>query len=184
MKTKSTHLMKGLLISLLLIIVGLIQFSLDDYKNQMYGWIDRILIIVGIMISCVLYSKEQNETVNFKKIFGYGFKTTALVIIIMIAYQILFVYVIDPNLKDKIVAISVEEMQKNNMPNDQIDVSIGYIKNFFIPGMIAGTIFGNLYLGVIGSLIGAAISKKNKIIDNTISTENKNEPLYSETNNV
>jgi hypothetical protein len=59
------------------------------------------------------------------------------------------------------------EVARTQMESDgklseaQIDQAIGMTQKFFIPFAIGGVVIGYLILGAIGSLIGAAIAKKN-----------------------
>jgi hypothetical protein len=53
-------------------------------------------------------------------------------------------------------------MAKNpKMTDEMIDQAITMTKKLFLPFAIAGAIFGTGFLGAIGSLIGAAVAKKN-----------------------
>jgi hypothetical protein len=44
-----------------------------------------------------------------------------------------------------------------------IEQGIAMTKKLFLPFAIAGAIFGTGFLGAIGSLIGAAVAKKNPV---------------------
>ena len=182
MEKKSTHLIKGLLISLVLIILSLIQFILKDYSNNsIFSWLSPLLLFIGIIYSCLSYAKEENFNIKFGKIFGYGFKTVALITIIIIIYQIIFVYLIYPGLKDKIIENTIIDMTKKNLTSEQIDQSVAFIKRLFMPFMFAGIIFGNLFIGCIASLIGAGFAKKNPVspFDEFVDTKVEN-PQESE----
>lgn len=55
-------------------------------------------------------------------------------------------------------------MEKNPQLNsEQIDTGINITRKFFIPFAIAGALFGTAFVGLIGSLIGAAIARKNPV---------------------
>jgi hypothetical protein len=41
-----------------------------------------------------------------------------------------------------------------------VDQALGFTRRFFWPFLIAGTLVSNLLVGAIGSLIGAALTKK------------------------
>jgi hypothetical protein len=52
-------------------------------------------------------------------------------------------------------------MEGKNMSDDQIEQGIAFTKKFFTPLAIGGVLVSFLIMGVIGSLIGAAVAKKN-----------------------
>ena len=47
------------------------------------------------------------------------------------------------------------------MTDELIEQAIGMTKKYFIPFALGGNIIGTGVLGAIGSLIGAAVAKKN-----------------------
>ena len=51
--------------------------------------------------------------------------------------------------------------EKKNLTTEQIDQAMGLMQKFFIPFAIGGALFVYLLVGLISSLIGAAIAKKN-----------------------
>ena len=65
---------------------------------------------------------------------------------------------------DKIIEMSRVEMAKNpKLTDEMIEQGIAMTKKLFLPFAIAGAIFGTGFLGAIGSLIGAAVAKKNPV---------------------
>ena len=168
MKNKSTYIFKGLIISLILIVMSLIeQFAVSITKSYTglplaIGGLANLLFFIGIIYSCLSYSKEQNNNVRFGKIFGYGFKLTVLITIIMFAYQAIFSYLMYLNIKDKIIEKGITEMSKKIFTNEQ------FFQMFF------PEIFGKLFLGCIASLIGAGFAKKNRKVPFEKPVENTN----------
>jgi hypothetical protein len=63
---------------------------------------------------------------------------------------------------DKMIELSRKEMIKNpKMTDEMIEQAMTMTKKFFIPFALGGAIIGTGILGAIGSLIGAAVAKKN-----------------------
>jgi hypothetical protein len=155
---------KGLIIGLVLVVLSLATYFLitDISKQQSYGWISYILIIGGAIWACLSYAKDMNGDVTFGNVFSHGFKTTAVFTIIVLLYTILATTVLFPEMKDKVLEAARTQMEKDNQLNEtQIDQAISMTSKFFVPFAIGGVIIGYLLLGAIGSLIGAAIAKKN-----------------------
>jgi hypothetical protein len=57
--------------------------------------------------------------------------------------------------------VASENMAKKGMTQEQINMGISMYKKFFTVSAIGGTLVIDLIIGVIASLIGAAIAKKN-----------------------
>ena len=94
--------------------------------------------------------------------FSHGFKTTAVFTIILVVYTALAFTVIFPELKDKMLEVTRAQMEKDGkLSSAEIDRALSMSSKFFLPFAIAGLLIFSLILGAIGSLIGAAVAKKN-----------------------
>jgi hypothetical protein len=52
---------------------------------------------------------------------------------------------------------------KGTLSQDNIDTALAMTRKLFMPFAIAGVIIGTLLIGAIGSVLGAAFTKKNKV---------------------
>jgi len=59
--------------------------------------------------------------------------------------------------------MQVEQMEKAGIDEDKMEQAQKLFDKFFWVGVIGGAIIGNLVLGCIGSLLGGAFAKKNKV---------------------
>lgn len=162
METKVTSpALKGTLIALVLIVIGLATYFTGQTQNKAVGSIGMILYLVAIAYSTILYAKQKNGNVTFGNAFADGFKTSAAATALFVVYTFLAFKFIMPDVVD----ISMEEARKNmvekKMSQEQIDAAIAMTQKFFIPFAIGGALFVYLIVGLIASLIGAAIAKKN-----------------------
>jgi NADH:ubiquinone oxidoreductase subunit 6 (subunit J) len=158
----STPVQKGLIISLILIVFGLALYFTNQYMNKGLSYLQYLILIIGIIWSCNVYAKQMNGNVTFGNVFAHGFKTTAFVAALMAVYTFVAVKFLFPEMVDKIMDATREEMQKNDQLNEeQISQSLEMIRKFFLPFAIGGIIFFFALVGAISSLIGAAIAKKN-----------------------
>jgi hypothetical protein len=88
-------------------------------------------------------------------------KVSALVTIIILVYSIVY-FQIFPDTKEMIFDKMREEMIKQGQVSDeQIDQSVTFMRKYFNVFFIGGGIFMTMIMGLIGSLIGAAVAKKN-----------------------
>lgn len=162
METKvTTPALKGTLIALVLIVFGLAIYFTGQTQNKALSSIGLVLYAVAIAYSAIYYAKQKNGNVTFGNAFADGFKTAAAATALFVVYTFLAFKFIMPDIID----LSMEEARKNmvekKMSQDQIDQAINMTQKFFIPFAIGGALFIYLLVGVIASLIGAAIAKKN-----------------------
>lgn len=159
-KKVTTHFTKGLIIGLIMVAIGLVFQVLDIYERWVQ-WATMGLYLVAIIWACVSYANDMEGNITFGKVFGHGFKTAAIVALIAIA-AFAITYFIMPEIKDKAIEKAREEMAKNpQMTDEMVDQAIGMTDKFFFLFGVVGSLFAYAFMGVIGSLIGAGVAKKN-----------------------
>jgi len=153
--------LKGVIISLILIVFSLIIQFLHLTKNKGFSSIQFIILVGGLIWSAVSFSKQMNGNVTFGNLFTHAFKTAAAVTAIMVIYAIISIKFISPETVDVALNEARTGMEGKNMSDDQIDQALSFTRKFFIPLTAGGILLSFLIMGVIGALIGAAVSKKN-----------------------
>lgn len=154
--------MKGLIISLVLIILNLALYFTGQAQNRALGLIGLCLLIIGIIFACTTFAKDMHGNITFGNVFAHGFKTTAATAVIMIVYTILAFKVLFPDMQEQIMAQAREDMEKKGtLSDEQITQALNMSRKFFLVFAIGGTIIMYAIIGAIGSLIGAAVAKKN-----------------------
>lgn len=155
----------GLVISLLLIILSLVTYFTHQMGNSKLGSISYVIIIVGIIISCIQYAKQMQGNVTFGNVFAHGFKTTCVVIVIQVLYFVLATKLLFPDMVDISLEAArqsmMEKIAKGNMTQEQADAALDMSRKNFMTLAIMATILGLGIIGAIASLIGAAAAKKN-----------------------
>lgn len=165
-QTPTSNVTKGIIIALIIMVLHIITFfsgfSID-------GWTQYVIyavFIAGIIASCIIYGKQMNGNVTFGNTFAHGFKVTAVVAVLMVAFFLLFTAVF-PEVKEKMLETVKEKMSTDpRLTQDKIDQAMENSQKSFTVFMIAGTLFGNIFIGLLASLIGAAVTKRNP--DSTI----------------
>lgn len=152
---------KGLVIGLVMIVITLgITFSGMAFDSTL-RWLTYIVFIVGVVIAIKQYGQQINYNSTFGNYFAHGFKISALVTIIMIAYSVLFIAMF-PEFKEQALEEAKKQMQANkNVSAESMEKGIDITKRFFMIAMIGGILFFYLVTGAIASLIGAAVTKKD-----------------------
>lgn len=159
-KKITTHIAKGLIIGLAMVAIGL-AFQIFDIYESWIQWLVLALYCVAIIWACTSFAKEMDGDVTFGKVFGHGFRTAAIVTLIAIAAFAL-TYLIMPEMKDKAMEKAREEMAKNpQMSEETIEKALEWTGQNFVLFGIIGSLFSYAFFGVIASLLGGAVAKKN-----------------------
>jgi|KBSMisStaDraftv2_1062788.scaffolds.fasta_scaffold46330_2 Protein of unknown function (DUF4199) len=159
----TSPVLKGVIITLLLIVLGLIVYFANQMENSAIQYIQYAILCIGIIWSCVSYAKQLNGNVTFGNVFAHGFKTTAVVIVLLAIYTFISVKFLFPDIVDKSMEIAKKKMESSgrSMSDEQIQQSLDMVRKFFIPFLLGGLIVMFAIFGAISSLIGAAVAKKN-----------------------
>jgi uncharacterized membrane protein (DUF485 family) len=152
---------KGFIIGLLMIVLTLgITFAGLAFNNSV-KWLTYLVFIAGVVIAVRQYGKEIDYNSSFGNYFAHGFKISALVTIMMIAYSVIYISLF-PEFKELALDEARKQMQSNkNISEEGMEKGIEMTKRFFMIGMIGGILLFYLITGAIASLIGAAITKKD-----------------------
>ena len=162
-KQITSHILKGAILGGISILFSIIIYVFNLYTTQWLSFLSYAIFIGGIIYGNILFANQNNNDVTFGNIFAHGFKTTAVVIVITVLYTVLSLFIF-PDMVDKIIEISRTAMAKNPQMTDEIiEQGIAMTKKLFLPFAIAGAIFFTGFFGAIGSLIGAAVAKKNPV---------------------
>jgi hypothetical protein len=162
METKvTTPQIKGLIISLVLIVYGLIIYFVDGMKHPELSYVQYALFLAGIIWACVSYSNQLNANVTFGNLFAHGFKTTAVITVITLIYTVLAFKVLFPEMVDKSIEMTRQKLEASGKVTDsQIDQQTTMMKDHFTLFAVVGIIIGSAIIGAVSSLIGAAVAKK------------------------
>ncbi len=163
METKvTTPQVKGIIISLILIVYGLIIYFVDGMQHPALAYVQYALFLAGIIWACVSYSKQLDANVTYGNLFAHGFKTSAVITVIVLIYTVLAFNVLFPDMVDKSIEMSRQKLEASGKLSDrQIDQQLTMMKDHFTLFAVVGVIIGFAVLGLISSLIGAAVAKKN-----------------------
>ena len=158
----TSPVLKGVIITLLLIVLGLIVYFANQMENSAIQYIQYAILCIGIIWSCVSYAKQLNGNVTFGNVFAHGFKTTAVVAALLAVYTFIAVKFLFPDIVDKSLAMAKKEMEeKGTLSDEQMEQALSMVRNFFVPFAIGGILVMFAIIGAISSLIGAAVAKKN-----------------------
>jgi Protein of unknown function (DUF4199) len=163
-KKSSDYLSKGLILSLILMVVSLIGGFAHLQFETWFKWLPTIIQLIILIIFCIQFGKQEAEGVTFGKVFGYGFKIALVVSVLMVVYTLLSVYLIFPEFTDQALQQARAGMEaKGGLSEEQIDQGMAMTKKFMQPVPLSIFAFlATLFFGTIGALLGAAFTKKSE----------------------
>jgi surface polysaccharide O-acyltransferase-like enzyme len=158
-----SHFLAGVIMGAIMIIYSLMLNFLGKGQDRTLGWIAYLLFVAGIIIFVNLYGNAKKNEVTFGNLFSYGFKTTALATLLILVCLVVIIFAM-PDFKQKILDGMRKGLEdRGTMTDEQIDNSVEVFSKNFTLFIVGGATFMYLLFGVIGSLIGAAITKKKPI---------------------
>jgi len=160
-KKVMSHQIKGLLISLIVIVLGLIGYFTKMSEKSGFNWISNIVLFVGIVWGCVYFANQKEGYVTFGNVFAHGFKMSVVIALILVVYTLISIYLIFPDMKEKALEMARQRMEeRGKMSDSDIENAMNITKKFFTPFLIGGILLGTLIIGALASLLGAAMAKK------------------------
>lgn len=154
---------KGLLIALVVIILGIAGYFTELGFSTWFNWVVNAIMFAAIIIACVHFANQKQNYVTFGNVFLHGFKITAVITIILLVYTLLAFNVLFPDMKEKIFEMQKAKMEESGMDDDKLEQATTMMQKYFTLFLILGVIFSTLIWGCIASLIGAAVAKKKPI---------------------
>lgn len=160
-KKPITHTTAGLLIAALIVLFAIITNFLGLTQQKSLGILQYVIIIGGLIFFIRQYGKANDYNYGFGDLFAFGFKTTAVFTAIYIVFIVIF-FLIFPDIKEKSLDMARQQMEENGKFSEaDIDRGVEMARKFFWVGVVGGSTLVFIIIGAIGSLLGAAITKKN-----------------------
>ena len=160
-KKPMSHIVAGLLIALAVILFSTIMTVAGGANGGPNGgWVSYIIIILGIVFFVQRYGKAINYQATFGDYFSYGFKASMIVVLLFVVFLTVLSFVM-PEIKEKVMEATRLELEKQkNVTDSDINNVLQMTNKYFWVIMIGTSVFFFCLIGAVGSLIGAAVTKK------------------------
>jgi len=162
-KKPVSNIIKGLIIAAILIILDLLS-SASFLKNvSWYAYVPTIFLVLASILNEIHYCSELKGNVKFGDAFAFGFKTAAIVALVMVLYTFISLKYIHPDFKEKAYGEALKGLQQqpNIMPEEAKSQAKAYADNYIMTN-VSLALMSTLIVSAVGSAIGAALAKKNQ----------------------
>lgn len=158
MEKKNTHLMYGSLTGLAYIIISVVLYLVGLAFESWAVIVIYGIFLAGILLNAMAFSKANGHYVSFGNVFSSGFKASAIIALILLAWYFLSTWVF-PEMREEGIERVREKMAENSkLTDEQIDANLKIASSTLVNVM--GVVFGTMFFGLIFSLLGAAVAKK------------------------
>jgi hypothetical protein len=153
----------GVITGLALIVYSTLLYTLGQMANGMLTVVIYVIIAVGLVLGMREYRTLNGGYLNFGEGVGLGALLSAVAGLLSSAYTVLYSTVIDPGVQERMMDQMRDQLETQGMSDDQIEKAVEIAQMFQSPGLqfIIG-IFGTILIGVVFSLIIAAILRQSK----------------------
>lgn len=157
----------GIRYGLILAAVSVIFFLLASMLslNTTEGparWVSLVFMTVIFILGHKYYKENGDGFMSYGQGMGIGFWASLLSSVISSAFTYVYVKFIDTSWMETIKEMQLEQMEKQGLSDEQIEMSMSMMERFSTPEMIfIFGIIGGVFLGVILSLIITIFTQKN-----------------------
>ena len=154
------HIVAGLLIALAVVMVSIIlSFIGGASAGAGGGWLTFLIIIAGLVFFVQRYGRDIDYQATFGDYFNYGFKATTMIVLLYVVYLVVLSLAV-PDVKQMALDGTRAQLERAKATDAEIDKVMGLTSRNFWVLLIGTSVFFFAFIGAIGSLIGAAITKK------------------------
>ena len=162
MQRPVSHVLAGLIVAAVVVVYTLVLTFSGGSGNKSLSFLSLVLMVGGVGYFVWRHGGANDHGLTFGGLFSYGFKATAAMTLVLIGYNVLF-YSLFPEYRDVLFDISREQMmQQPGITEEQVDMGLSKMREFFCPIIIGGALFNAMMAGAVGSLIGAGITAKKQ----------------------
>ncbi len=153
----------GAIIGVASILFSTILFVTDQVQNRAISWISYLIIIVGLVLAMREYKQRNNNYMSYGEGVSLGALTSAVAGLLSSMYSVIYLTFIDPTMMQRAMEKMRDQYEEQGMDDAQIERIMEMSQNFQSPGILfIFGILGTILMGVIFSLVIAAILRRNK----------------------
>jgi uncharacterized membrane protein (UPF0182 family) len=157
------HIKFGLVTSAVLMLLTLI-FYFARIKGSLQPVAAVLIIMAGVVISCFAFKKTFNEA-PFNEVFFNGFRTAAIIAVLLAAFAAVFVLAI-PEFKEQAIEMfkqkAIADAGTDKALLAKVNDNISDYQSRFLTMFIGTNMMVTVLAGLAGSVAGALFTKNYK----------------------
>lgn len=152
----------GLITGIAMIVFSLLVWMLDAMFVTGINMVSYLILAGGIFLGTKAFRDNvQGGFMSYGQGLGVGTLIALVAAVLSGVFSMIMMKYIDPDLIDKMMAVTEEQMLKNNVPEEQMQAGLEMSRKMMSFAWIIA-IFTTTLIGFIISLIVSAILKKNQ----------------------
>ena len=161
--TTSVGLRYGLITGLVSIIISF-GLNIAHLEQSPAKWLTLAVMIAGIVLGQQAFKKLNGEFMSYGQGLGVGVVVAGVSAVLSAAFSYIYVTFIDPEMTARLLDKARADMEAQGKLNDaQIDQAMHWSAMFMQgPALVAIALVGGIVMGLLVSLITAAVLKNPK----------------------
>lgn len=154
----------GLITGVALILYSTVLYTLDLTTNRGMSVIIYVILIGGLVLGMREYRTANAGYMTYGEGMSLGALLSAVAGLLSSVFSVFYTQVIDPGFQARITEQVRDQMESaGNLSDEQVDQAVEMMGKFQSPGLqFLFGVLGTILIGVIFSLVIAAILRKNK----------------------
>jgi hypothetical protein len=161
--TTSVGMRYGLLTGLVGIVISLV-LNMSHLEQSPVKWLSVAVLIGGIILGQKAYKQANGLFMSYGEGLGVGVIVSGVSAVLSAVFSYIYVTFIDPEMTARILDKARADMEaRGNMTDAQIDQAMHFTSMFVQgPALVGVALVGGIVMGLLVSLITAAILKNPK----------------------
>ena len=152
----------GLITGVALILFSTVLYTFDLTLNRINSVI-YLILIGGLILVMLEYRKTNGGYMSYGDGISLGALSSAVAGLLSSLFSVFYTQIIDPGFQERITEKVRAQLEDQGLADDQIDQALEIGQKFQSPGIaFAVGIFTTILIGVLLSLIIAAVIRRNK----------------------
>lgn len=145
----------GVLMTVIKAVIGQNPF---ESKFDVFSVLGIVIGLGAIVMAHKEYKDKGNGFMSYGEGLGIGCIVGLVSSVVTIVFTLVYVNYVDPNVMSALLDKALEDMEKQNQPEQAMDMTKKYFNAFFYGGLIVGTLIFNF---VFALLVSAFTQKRN-----------------------
>lgn len=161
--TTSVGMRYGLITGLVSIIISF-GLNIAHLEQSPAKWLTMAVMIAGIVLGQKAFKKLNGEFMSYGQGLGVGMVVAGVSAVLSAAFSYIYVTFIDPEMTARLLDKARADLEAQGKLNDaQIDQAMHWTAMFMQgPALVAIALVGGIVMGLLVSLITAAVLKNPK----------------------